>query len=217
MEQATLQFLKNLKANNNKEWMDTHKTEYQNAKADFEYFVAQLIQSLGKMDDTLANLQPKQCIFRLNRDIRFSNDKSPYKSNFGAAFSRGGKKFPGAGYYFHLEPGGSFIGGGCWMPDAEILKNIRQEIDYNFNGFKKIIAAKKFKDTFGEMNGEKLVRPPKGYDENNPAIEYIKYKSFTVGASISDKEILSGNLLKTAMGVYKTMQPFVFFLNAGVE
>lgn len=213
MNKSTLQFLKNLKANNNKEWMDANKNEYQHAKAEFEEFVTQLISSLGKMDDALANLQAKQCIFRLNRDIRFSNDKSPYKTNFGAAFSRGGKKFMGAGYYFHLQPGNSFIGGGCWMPDAALLKNIRQEIDYNFQDFKKLITTKNFKATFGEINGDKLSRPPKGYDENNPAIEYIKFKSFTVSTPVSDKEILSADVIKKPMEVYKTMKPFIDFLN----
>lgn len=217
MDQSTLQFLKDLKNNNNKEWMDANKKRYESAKNDFEVFVSDMIKSLAKMDSSLSSLIPKQCIFRLNRDIRFSNDKSPYKTNFGAVFSASGKKHLGAGYYFHLQPGGTFAGGGIWQPDADGLKMIRQEIDYNFKDFEKIVKGKNFNDMFGGIDGDKLVRPPKGYDESNPAIEYIKLKSFTVGRAVSDKEIVKDNIVQIATGVYKTMKPFNDFLDRAIS
>lgn len=216
MDKSTLQFLKSLKSNNNKEWMDANKKTYQNAKADFEDFVAQLIPLLGKMDDVLAGLEPKQCIFRLNRDIRFSNDKSPYKTHFGAVFCRGGRKSPDAGYYFHLEPGASFAGGGIWMPDPNHLRSIRQEIDYNFAGFTAVIQEKKFKKFFPKIEGDALVRPPKGYEESNPAIEYLKKKNFTIGTSLPDKDLTSPSLVKTTGDIFETMRPFIDFLNHAV-
>lgn len=213
MDRTTLQFLKGLKAHNDKAWIDANRKSYEAARQDFEAFVSSLIKELGKMDPALEGLQAKQCIFRLNRDIRFSKDKAPYKTHFGAAFSRGGRKGSDAGYYIHLEPGASFAGGGMWMPDAEQLRKIRQEIDYNFADFNRIIHAKRFKDTFSEIDGEQLVRPPKGYDEANPAIEYLKLKSFTVGVPLTDKDIEAANLVKSAIAIFKTMQPFIDFMN----
>jgi len=217
MEQATLQFLRDLQSNNNKEWMDANRKRYEAAKQDFEHFVAELIGGLGKIDPALGDLQAKKCIFRLNRDIRFSKDKSPYKTNFGAAFSRGGKNSAAAAYYFHLEPGASFAGGGIWMPEADRLRHIRQEIDYNFDEFKAIVQDKKFKKYFPKIEGDALTRPPKGYDDTNPAIAYLKLKSFTVGAELPDKDLTAPALQQKTLDIYTLMQPFIQFLNRAVE
>lgn len=213
LQKNTLKFLKDLKEHNTKEWMDEHRKIYETAKQDYESFVGSLIPILAKYEPAIGDLTPKQCTFRINRDIRFSQDKSPYKTNFGAAFSRQGKKLPDAGYYFHLEPGQSFVGGGIWMPDGPLLKKIRQEIDYNFSEFERIVTAKSFKKMFGEIDGEKLKKAPQGYDESNPAIEYLKLKSFTVGTSIPDKELTSSSLLNTCEKVFGEMKPFIDFLN----
>ena len=113
---STLKFLRDLKKNNNKPWFDAHRNQYEDARNDFENFIGAVLEKLGKKDDTIRDLKPKQCMFRINRDIRFSKDKSPYKTNFGASIDRGGKKSIFAGYYLHLEPGKSFVGGGLWMP-----------------------------------------------------------------------------------------------------
>jgi len=217
LKQTTLQFLHDLQSNNNKEWMDVNRKSYDAARQDFEQFVADLIGALAQFDPAIGELQAKQCIFRLQRDIRFSKDKSPYKTNFGAAFSRGGRKSTAAGYYFHLEPGGSFAGGGVWMPEADQLRRIRQEIDYNFDEFKAIVEDKKFKAYFPKIDGESLSRPPKGYDDTNPAIHYLKLKSFTVGAKVTDKELTTSGLLQKTMDIYTRMEPFIRFLNRAVE
>lgn len=216
LQRSTIKFLADLSNNNSKEWMDEHRKQYEAAKADYEILVTELIKVLTPYEPAVANLQPKQCIFRLNRDIRFSADKSPYKSNFGAAFSREGKKYPGAGYYFHLQPGKSFIAGGIWMPDAPLLKKIRQEIDYNCEAFKKIVDAKSFVKTLGAMDGDRLKRAPQGYSEDNPAIEYLKFKSFTVNAPIDDKVLTTAELLKTSDKIFAEMKPFIDFLNTAV-
>jgi len=213
----TLRFLRQLKANNNKEWMDANRKQYEEAKADFESFIAALIEGAGGFDPELGTLIPKQCIFRINRDIRFSEDKSPYKTNFGAHFTKGGKKSPFAGYYFHLEPGHSFIGGGAWMPPADMLKNIRQEIDYDFDAFKKIVDGREFKKLFPKIDGEQLKKAPQGYDPGNPAIDYLRYKSFTVGHAVPDEWLSGKNLVKDTLKSFKTMKPFIDFLNRAVQ
>ncbi|KAA5536854.1 DUF2461 domain-containing protein [Taibaiella lutea] len=217
LQKETFQFLEQLKLNNNKEWMDANRKVYEAAKADYESFVTQIIGGLSKMEPLMGELTAKQCIFRLNRDVRFSNDKSPYKSHFGAYFSIGGKKSPHAGYYLHVEPGQSFIGGGCWMPEAAMLKGIRQEIDYDFDAFKAIIQGKSFKKLYPKIDGEQLKKAPQGYDVENPAIEYLKHKSFTVGHSVPDKEFVSKQAVDKVLSSFETMKPFIDFLNRAVE
>jgi uncharacterized protein (TIGR02453 family) len=150
LQQTTIKFLKDLKKNNNKEWFDTNRKVYENAKADYAYFIDGIIKAHGKKDESIANLIAKNCMFRINRDIRFSKDKSPYKTNFGASISSGGKKIMKGGYYIHCEPGESFVAGGIYMPMPEDLNKVRQEIDYCFDEFKKIINHKNFKALYGD-------------------------------------------------------------------
>jgi len=146
VQASTIQFLKDLKKNNNKPWFDLNRKRYEEAKTDFANFVQQVIDAHSKKDKTISALKAKDCMFRINRDVRFSKDKSPYKTNFGASINKGGKKaFSTAGYYFHLEPGQCFVGGGIYQPMPDELKKVRQEIDYNFKDFTKIIQSKKFK------------------------------------------------------------------------
>jgi uncharacterized protein (TIGR02453 family) len=218
IEKNTTVFLKNLKAHNNKQWLDANRPKYEAAKENFADMVTELITQIGKLDTGIASLTAKECTFRLNRDIRFSKDKSPYKTNFGASFSLGGKKAISAGYYFHLEPGKSFIGGGLWMPSAAELFKIRQEIDYNFADWKKIINNKSFKTNFveGLSTAEKLSRVPKGYSEDNPAIEFIKLKSFVTTKPLSDAEILSPELIKQLTTACKSMKPIIDFINKAI-
>ncbi len=217
ISQPTIQFLKQLKQNNNKEWMDAHRKEYEAAKKDFEMYVTAVLEGLSGFEPLFGDIPPKQCMFRINRDIRFSEDKSPYKTNFGAHFTIGGKKSPHAGYYFHLEPGSAFIGGGAWMPPADMLKKIRQEIDYDLAAFEKIINQKEFRKLYPKIDGEQLKKAPQGYDPENPAIEYLRFKSFTVGHPVSDKEITDKAFVKQTLHSMKTMKPFIDFLNRAVE
>jgi len=214
LQANTITFLQKLSKNNNKPWFDKHWDEYQSAKEDYEVFVTQILEGLSVSEPLFKEQRAKDCIFRIFRDVRFSKDKTPYKAHFGAFFSKGGRKFPGAGYYFHLEPGGkSFIGGGLWVPDAPLLKAVRQEIDYNFGEFKGIIENKKFKALFKKIDGEQLKTLPQGYAADNPAIEYLKMKSFTVSCNIPDTDVLEKGVVKKAMDVFTTMRPFIDFLN----
>lgn len=215
---APLRFLKQLRSNNNKEWFDKHRDEYAAARTEYLDFVAAVLEKMKKIDPTLIDLEPKNCVFRINRDVRFSNNKEPYKTNFGASFSKGAKKINCAGYYFHLEPGDCFIGGGFWMPEADDLKKIRMEIDYNLDEFNRIIGDKAFRKRFPALSTEaKLARPPKGYEADNPAIELLKLKSFTVFSALDDKEVLDAQLVKKVIDHFSVMKPFVDFLNRALD
>lgn len=137
LQPATLNFLKSLKKNNSKEWFDKNRKAYETAKGDFAGFVQEVINQFSKKEPAVSGMLAKNCMFRINRDVRFSKDKSPYKTNMGAYINPGGKKSILGGYYFHCEPGQAFMGGGLWMPMPPELSKIRQEIDYNFADFKR--------------------------------------------------------------------------------
>jgi uncharacterized protein (TIGR02453 family) len=220
LQPATIKFLKDLKKNNNKVWFDANRKMYEAAKNDFENLVQTVIEIYCKKDNELTSLKAKDCMFRINRDIRFSKDKSPYKTNFGASINKGGRKSILAGYYFHCEPSESFVGGGLWMPMPEDLKKVRQEIDYCFGEFKKIINNKKFKTVYGELyKGEdmSLRRPPKGYEDNNPAIEFIKLKSFIAMQQLNEADLIDNNLAKKITNAFEALQPMVKFINRALE
>jgi uncharacterized protein (TIGR02453 family) len=217
IQASTLQFLKALKKNNNREWFEKNRPKYENAKQDYLQFVTEVLDGIKKSDQSLQFLEPKQCVFRIHRDARFSKNKDPYKTNFGASFSLGAKKIDTAGYYFHLEPGACFIGGGFWFPMAPELNKIRQEMDYCFKEFKSIINEKKFKNKYGVLNEtDKLVRPPKGYEPNNPAIEYLKLKNLTATMEITDADVLNKNLVKKVISSFEALSPLVHFLNKAI-
>ncbi len=210
----TFAFLLELKKNNNKEWFDANKKRYEAVKKDFAGLIETWIKEVGKFDETVHGLEPKNCIFRINRDVRFGKDKSPYKTNMGGAMAAGGRKSGKAGYYLHLEPsGGSFIAGGVHTPEPDVLKKVRQEIDYNFKEFSAIIAHKDFKKHFGQLTGDKLVTVPKGYDTANPAIHLLKHKSFLAWKKYTDKEVLDTGFFNDVMAACKAMKPLDDFLN----
>ncbi|HUZ60233.1 MAG TPA: DUF2461 domain-containing protein [Hanamia sp.] len=217
---STLTFLKSLKKNNNKVWFDKNREKYLAAKSDFEESVNLLLQQMVLFDEDLKELGAKNCTFRINRDIRFSKNKTPYKINFSASFNRGGKKSIYAGYYFHLQPGASFVGGGLWMPEPENLKKLRQEIDYCFPEFKKIISASTFKKHYGELEKDEkqmLVNIPKGYDKDNPASNFLRMKSFIATKNMTDAEILSIDLTKEVIQSFKALMPLIKFINRAFE
>lgn len=214
----TLKFLNELSKNNNKEWFEKNRKRYENAQTEIKTFIAAWLNNYSKKDDSIAHLDPKKCIFRINRDIRFSANKTPYKNNLGAYLTKGGKSSNYAGFYLHIEPNNCFFGAGNYQPMPEELAKIRQEIDYNFSDFKKIISNKKFAANFESLSQEnKLKRPPKGYDENNQAIDYLKLKGFTVFKKLKDDEITSNDFVKTITELSITVKPFIDFLNNAVE
>lgn len=217
IQPATLKFLKDLKKNNNKPWFDENRKRYENAKEDFIQFIQSVIDYFGKTDKSISGIRAKDCLFRINRDIRFSKDKSPYKTNFGASINKGGRKaFDTAGYYFHLEPGHFFIGGGIYHPMPAELNKVRQEIDYCLPEFKKILAARNFRKIYGDLDRSDeflLSRVPKGYDADNPAAEFLKLKSYLALTQLSEKEVTSKGLLKKTTTAFDALLPLIRFLN----
>jgi uncharacterized protein (TIGR02453 family) len=216
---STLKFLKDLKKSNNKPWFEKNKSLYLDAKEDVEQFAEEVIRGLAKIDPDIAALHPKDCTFRIYRDVRFSKDKSPYKTNMGAYLNKGGKKSPTAGYYVHFEPGRCFAAGGLWMPMGPDLNKVRQEIDYNFPEWKAILGGRTFQKYFpeGMSREDVLSRPPKGYTDDNPAIEYLKLKSFIVTRKFTDAEVVSASFLKQLLQTYTPLKDLVYFLNRALE
>ena len=220
LKPATLKFLKELKKNNNKPWFEAHRKEYEAGKSDFAAFIQNVIDKHSKNDTTIKSIVAKDCMFRINRDVRFSKDKSPYKTNMGAYINRGGKKSVFAGYYFHCEPGQSFVGGGLWMPMPPELSKVRQEIDYNLDTFKKIVTSKKFKAVYKDLSHESeyvLSRVPKGYEPTNPAAEYLKMKSYVSMTSLKDSDLTSKELVKKTTTAFEALQPLIDFLNESLR
>lgn len=218
MMETTLKFLKQLAKNNQKEWFDDNRKTYETVKEEFEATVKVVIDKCTSFDKELAGLEVKKCLFRINRDVRFSKDKSPYKSNMGASISPGGKKSATPGYYIHIEPGKSFLAGGCWQPEPETLAAIRQEIDYNTVEFKKIMNAKEFKTYFKDLSKEnKLKTAPKGYPKDHPELSLLQHKHFIMEIPLKDSEVLDKNFPAYVSKVFKAMYPMNQFLRKAME
>jgi uncharacterized protein (TIGR02453 family) len=213
-----IKFLKELKANNDRDWFHANKARYDSIKAEFESFINKLIPAVAGFDDYMRILPAKDCMFRIFRDTRFSSDKTPYKTNIGAYIAREGRKSLGAGYYFHIEPGDCFLAGGVYMPTPEMLKAIRQEIYYHADEFKKITGTTAFRNYFGEVKTyDKLTRPPKDFPKDFPDIELLKYKSYVLIHSFPEKDLGKPGLLDDTVKVFKAMLPLNRFLRRATE
>ena len=217
----TLKFLKELKDNNSKEWLDDNKKSYENTKNDILTLTTELIITLSDTDKTISNayLDPKKCITRLNRDLRFAKDKTPYKTDYYIVLNKNGKNSSSAFYFLHIEPNNCFVGGGVYNPQPEQLKKIRQEIDYAFNEWTSIINDKNFKKIFpsGINNSGVLNRTPKEYSEENKASEFLKMKGFFTKEKLTDKEIMADETFVQINNYFKTTKPLVDFLNRAIE
>jgi uncharacterized protein (TIGR02453 family) len=214
---TVLEFLDKLKVNNTREWFEANRKQYVMAKTEFEKFLNGLIPAVFSFDPEIGSLTAKDCIFRIFRDVRFSKDKSPYKTNMGGFICKGGRKGAYAGYYVHIEPGNSMLAGGIYMPPPDILKKARQEIYFNADEFKGILNAKDFKRNFKVMEDDKLIRPPKDFPADFKDIDLLKYKSYTVFHAMTDEVVMSKNLPEYIAGVFKVMHPFNRFLNRGLK
>lgn len=217
LTRSTIDFLKSLKENNNREWFKTNKALFDKAKIEFEVFVDKLIAQIALFDPSIGHQTAKDCVFRIYRDVRFSNDKSPYKTHFGAYISAATSKsdiHSYAGYYFHIEPAGeSMLAGGAYMPQGPWLKGIRKEISYNGDELKRIINDGEFAKCFGELEGEKLKKPPKDYPADHRDIELLKLKSFLAVHKCTDNQIVSDDFLSYSAKAFKTLYPLNHFLN----
>ncbi|MBV6442613.1 MAG: hypothetical protein EPGJADBJ_04332 [Saprospiraceae bacterium] len=215
-----MQFLADLKAHNDREWFVANKPRYEAAHNEFLQFTDALIGEIGQFDPGIRHYTAKDCVFRVYRDVRFSKDKSPYKTHFGAHVTSAPKKseiHSRAGYYLHLEPGATMLAGGAYLPESKWLKAIRQEIAYNTTTFQNILNDKDFQKYFGEMEGEKLKKAPGEYPADHPAIELLKHKSFLATHQCTDVQVLSDDFLKHCGNVFRALHPFDAFLNRAMD
>jgi uncharacterized protein (TIGR02453 family) len=204
-------FLQKLKKNNHRDWFNAHKTVYQQELELVEQFAEALLRELNRHDE-IETLSGKKSLHRIYRDIRFSSDKTPYKSNWSGNFKRA-TKFRRGGYYFHLEPGNSYIAGGFWGPNAQDLKRVRDDIAFDATTLRKILKSKTFMATFGALHGEQLKTAPKGFEAGHEAIDLLRYKQFLLIRRFSDKEVLSDSFLKEANQTFKNMRPFLDYMS----
>jgi uncharacterized protein (TIGR02453 family) len=207
--ESILKFLKDLARHNDREWFEKNRPRYLEAKQGFEEVVAGVLREIVKFDPKLEGLDAKKLPFRIFRDVRFSKDKRPYKIHMGAGFSPNGKLVQEPGYYLHLQPGNkSFVAGGIYEPDAANLSRIRQEIDYNAEGLKKIMSEKSFRKLFNGFDEyDTLKTAPKGYPKDHPNIDWLKHKSFIVSAALSDREVADKKFVTRVAGVCKAIKP----------
>lgn len=217
MDKIILKYLKNLEKNNNRDWFNEHKKQYEAARFEMEKFVDHLILNIRSFDQRIGDLTAKKAMFRIYRDVRFSKDKTPYKTYFGAYMATGGRKSEMAGYYVHISPDTCFAGGGSHGPMGEKIKKIRSEIYYNLDEFNGIINNKNFKQAFGDLKGERLKRPPVGFPKDFEGIETLKLKDFTVVQYFDEKDIIHPNFDQSVLDVFKTMKPFNNFLNRAIN
>lgn len=208
---SSLDFLQQLKTNNNKSWFEANKTTYLNELNHIETFAGALLQELSKTD-VLETASGKKSVYRIYRDIRFSKDKTPFKTFWGGSFTRATSERRG-GYYFHLEEGNSFFAGGFWGPSAADLKRIRSEFAHDAAPFQKILHSESFVETFGTLQGEQLKTAPKGFDINHEAIDLLRYKQFLIIKRFTDKEVLSPLFLEQALETCKNMRPFFDYMS----
>ena len=215
-----INFLEDLKANNTTEWMHANKKRYEAYKKDYHALIASVLNEMKPLDPSLEPLEVKNCTFRINRDIRFSKDKSPYKTNMGIWMTTNKTRKNSPGYYIHFEKGKCFIGGGVWCPDADELKKIRREIAFFHDDLEQIVEDATFKKEFGALDieeGNVLKSAPKGYEANHPAIEYLKFKSFTISQPIAEKTFSYKQFAEIIAQKLILMKPLNDFLNRALE
>jgi len=208
---SVFSFLEDLKENNHREWFQNNKTRYQEQYNYALQFADELLIRM-KQIDTIETISGKKSLFRINKDVRFSKDKSPYKTNIGGALTRATKYLRG-GYYFHIEPGNCFLGGGFWAPSPEDLKHIRLQIAADPGPLQQILSSKEFIATFGQLEGEQLKSAPKGFSKDHPAIDLINYKQFLLIKKLTDEEVQSKQYLETVVSTFQAMRPFFDYMS----
>ena len=215
--QEVLNFLSELKENNNKEWFDLNRNRYEASRKKVLFLTELVIHEIAKFDSEIGIQDPKKCVFRIFRDVRFGSDKTPYKTNMGSFIAKGGRKSIGAGYYLHIEPGGSFVGGGSYCPPADALKAIRTEIFDHPEDLKQLIQKDSFLKVYPEMYDDKLKTAPKGFPKDFPEVDLLKYKSFAFTSRLDDSVVSSETYVSKIVAAMKELYPVNRFLNTALE
>ncbi len=217
LHKSTLDFLKKLKKNNDRDWFNANKKLYEDAKYDFEVFLFELIQAIAEFDEDVSGLEPKDCMFRIYKDVRFSKDKSPYKTNLGASINKGGRKAPNAGYYVHISPSECFLASGLYMPMPDKLLAVREKIAEEPEKFKKIINSPDFKKYYKKLWMEdSLKTAPKGFPKDHPMAEYLKLKSFIADHPVKEERVLTKNYVQYSSRIFKAVKPLNDYLNDAI-
>jgi len=211
IQQSTLDFLSTLKANNNREWFQTNKAVYEKAHQNTIAFADSLLEKM-RIHDSIETASGKASLFRIYADTRFSKDKAPYKTHFGIRFSRATAQLRG-GYYFHLEPGNSFMAGGFFSPNPDDLKRIREDIDFNYEDWNEILTQPQFIKTFVELRGDGVKTAPKGFDKDHPAIELLRKKQFILRHDFTDKEVLQSDFVEKLDQTFQELRPFFDYMS----
>ena len=204
-------FLKKLKKNNDRDWFNANKKEYLAIHEDMIGFADSVLHQMNKYDN-IETISGKKSLYRIYRDTRFSNNKTPYKTHFGGVLKRATKQLRG-GYYFHIESGNSFVGGGFWQPNPDDIKLIRADIADNADELRSIINSKDFIKTFGTLEGDQVKTAPKGYKKDHPDIDLLRYKQFLISKSFTDKEVLSEGFADKVVATFVAMRPFFDYMS----
>lgn len=213
-----LDFLTQLKQNNNRDWFQGNKKWYEASKKEVENFVTGMITTISAIDPSIQAPAMKDCMFRIFRDVRFGADKSPYKTNFGAFIAKGGRKSSYPGYYFHFEPGESMLAGGVYQPGPDTLRLLRNEVYFHSSELKQILEKPSFKKYFGQLGDfDKMKKAPRDYPADFPDIDLLKYRSYIVSQNIPDKIVISDDYQKQVVEMIKELQPFIAFLNRAIS
>ena len=210
-------FLMNLSENNNREWFKENKKQFDKLNKEFYTFIEDLLHDLSKIDNRLENITAKECVFRIYKDVRFSKDKTPYKTHFGAYMASNGRKSQHAGYYLHFQPGDAFAGGGIHAAEKEVLNAVRTEIYNTPKDFLKIIQSDNFKKYFGEMKGEALKKGPRDFPKDFEYIDIIKHKQYLAIRSLSDEELISPNFKEQLLEIFNAQKSFNDYINKAID
>ena len=210
--EKVLQFLTELNKNNNREWFNDNRKWYEESRDKVLFLTDVLINEIGKFDKDIRGVSPKDCVFRIFRDVRFSHDKRPYKTNFGSFVCKGGRKSMNPGYYFHIEPDNSFLGGGIYMPPSATLKLIRNYMAEHADKYLEMIKNPAFCAEFPEMFDDQLKTAPKGFAKDHPHIALLRYKSFIFSKNIANSTVASDSYMNTLVDSFEKLYPVNAFL-----
>lgn len=211
IKKESFDFLKTLAKHNDRDWFNKNKALYTAAHENLIDFASAVLAEMNKHDN-IETASGKDSLFRIYRDVRFSKEKTPYNTHWNGGFKRATKKLRG-GYYFHIQPGDSFVGGGFWGPNPQDLARVRQDIDLNYKDWNKMLSNKTLVSTFGSLMGDKVGSAPRGYGKDHPAIDLLRYKQFLLRHDFTDAEVLSSDFAKTVSDTFKKMRPFLDFMS----
>ena len=211
IKKESINFLKSLSKNNNRDWFNAHKPKYEKAHENMIAFADALLVEMNKHDH-IETPSGKKSLYRIYKDVRFSKDKTPYNIYWSGSFRRATKQLRG-GYYYHIEPGNTFIAGGFWGPSTDDMERIRQDIDLNYDDWRKMLSQKALVNTFGNLVGSQLTSAPRGYDKNHPAIDLLMYKQFILKHTFTDKEIYSPDFVHLVNAVFKKLRPYFDYMS----